>query len=44
MDAEKINAALEKAAAEKSSKDGPTFGALLKDGKWKPTPEEPSGN
>jgi hypothetical protein len=43
-DPAKINQALEKAAAEKSGKDGPTFGSLLKDGKWKPTPDEPSGN
>jgi hypothetical protein len=41
MDAEKVNAALSKAVKEKAPKSDKTFEALLKDGSWKPTPDEP---
>jgi hypothetical protein len=41
MDNQKINEALAKAAKEKDPKTNKTFGDLLKDGTWKPTPDEP---
>lgn len=41
MDAEKIEAALEKAEKEKAAGSDKTFGDLIKDGSWKPTVEEP---
>ena len=40
MDVEKITAAIEKASKEKDPKSEKTFGDLLKDGKWAPTPDE----
>ena len=41
MDVEKINAALEKAGKEKPAGKDKTFGDLIKDGTWAPTPDEP---
>jgi hypothetical protein len=41
MDAEKINAAFEKAGKEKPAGKDKTFGDLIKDGTWAPTPDEP---
>ncbi len=41
MDVEKINTAFGKAVKEKDPKSNKTFGDLIKDGTWKPTPDEP---
>ena len=41
MDAEKVSAAIGKAVKEKAPKGDKTFGDLIKDGSWKPTPDEP---